>query len=215
MTNENATGESSHNALEVATNDAIEVASTVTKKATEAAATLVGEASRIASETATAVGKTATAIGNKASRVASNTAILVGDLIGDGVVDGADIKIARNYAAGTLSSAADGLLAAGSVVSQEAGNLAKSVVCAPLAKDVATYAAVGAAIALPLPVVGSAIGAAVGAGLGLWRNMTRHETLVPESRMDPLVELERLHDLKEKGILTEEEFLAQKRKYLR
>lgn len=201
--------------LSATANKAIVVASGVTKSATEATATLASEAASAMAGTAIAVRKSATAVGHKATRLASGAATGIGDLNGDGVVDARDLQIARAYATGALSAAADGLSVAGSVVGQEAANLAKSVARAPLTKDVATYAAVGAAIALPLPIVGPAIGAAVGAGLGLWRNATRHETLVPEPRVDVVAELERLHGLKEKGILTEEEFAAQKRKILR
>lgn len=47
---------------------------------------------------------------------------------------------------------------------------------------------------------------------------TADETVAPESPerlIDPIVELERLGALKEKGLLTEEEFAAQKRKLLK
>lgn len=134
--------------------------------------------------------------------MAGRAVVVVGDLNGDGKVDGEDAKIARDHTIAAISG-----------TTEEAGKLAKSVVRSPLAKDIATYAAVGAAIAIPIPVVGPAIGAAVGAGLGLWRNMKRLEPLAaPE---DPIAELERLHGLKEKGVITEEEFLALKRKLLR
>lgn len=145
-----------------------------------------------------------------AASVAGRAVTLVGDLNGDGKVDEEDARIARDHAAQALS-----------VATNEAGRLAKSVARAPLTKDVATYAAAGAVIAIPLPFIGSAIGAAVGAGLGLWRNMTRHETLAVSSpdafasSTDPLAELERLHGLKEKGVITDDEFLSQKRKLLK
>jgi len=164
----------------------------------------------VAPEAATDVGVTSRSLRAKVSRLSANVgsiagkaAALVGDLNGDGKVDGGDAKIVRDNVAEALSVATD-----------EVGKLAKSVARAPLTKDVATYAAVGAAIALPLPVVGSAIGAAVGAGLGLWRNMTRHETLLPDT-FDPIAELERLHGLKERGIITDDEFVTQKRKLLK
>jgi hypothetical protein len=152
----------------------------------------------------------ATKLSENVASIAGQAAVLVGDLNGDGKVDEQDAKIARDHAAQALS-----------VATNEAGRLAKSVARAPLTKDVATYAAAGAVIAIPIPFVGSAIGAAVGAGLGLWRNMTRHETLVassPETSApptDPITELERLHGLKEKGVITDDDFLAQKRKILK
>lgn len=211
MNDDNTTDGSTHDTEGASANNAADVPASVTKKARDAAAALASESSRIASETASAAKNAAAIIGNKASQVASDAAILVGDLNGDGVVDEEDLKIARGYAAGALSSAASGLTVAG----QEAGNLAKSVARAPLAKDVATYAAVGAVIAIPIPFVGSALGAAVGAGLGLLRNFKRNEPASVEAPKDAVAELERLHSLKEKGILTEEEFLNQKRKLLR
>jgi len=112
-----------------------------------------------------------------------------------------------------VATTRDRTVAVLSDTTEEAGTLAKSVVRSPLTKDIATYAAIGAAIAIPIPVVGPALGAAVGAGLGLSRNMRRLEPLAaPE---DPIAEIERLHALKEKGILTEEEFVRQKHKLLR
>lgn len=145
-----------------------------------------------------------------AASMAGQAITLVGDLNGDGKVDEQDAKIARDHAAQALS-----------VATNEAGRLAKSVARAPFTKDVATFAAAGAVIAIPIPFVGPALGAAVGAGLGLWRNMTRHETLVlpspdvPAPPPDPIAELERLHGLKEKGVITDDDFLAQKRKLLK
>ena len=139
--------------------------------------------------------------------IAGKTATLVGDLNGDGKVDEADAKIARDRIASTLSAGAD-----------EVGELAKSVARTPLTKDVASYAAIGAAIAIPLPVVGPAIGAAVGAGLGSFRNLKRSAPDTPEIAKpsgDSLAEVERLHAMMEKGILSEAEFLTQKRKLLK
>jgi hypothetical protein len=112
-----------------------------------------------------------------------------------------------------IPAARDHTIAALSSTANETGKLAKSVVRSPLAKDVATYAAVGAAIAIPIPLVGPAVGAAVGAGLGLWRNMQRVEPLAPPE--DPIAELERLHGLNERGVITDEEFATLKRKLLR
>ncbi|WP_374284595.1 SHOCT domain-containing protein [Novosphingobium sp.] len=142
-----------------------------------------------------------------AMSVAGKTATLVGDLNGDGKVDEEDAKIARDRMASVLAAGAD-----------EAGQLAKSVARSSLTKDVASYAAIGAAVALPLPVVGPAIGAAVGAGLGLFRNLKRTAPDAPETAMPPkdkFEELERLGAMREKGLLTEEEFAAQKRKLLK
>ncbi|MEP6868964.1 MAG: hypothetical protein ABJA20_10650 [Novosphingobium sp.] len=69
----------------------------------------------------------AAALSANVASMAGQAAVLVGDLNGDGKVDEEDARIARDHAVKGLS-----------------------VVRAPLTKDVATYAAVGAAIALPL-----------------------------------------------------------------
>jgi uncharacterized membrane protein len=84
-------------------------------------------------------------------RLAGKAAVLVGELNGDRQVRWDDAKIARKYTAEALS-----------VTTNEGGKLAKSVARAPQEKDVADYAAVEAAIALPPPIAGPAIGAAVG-----------------------------------------------------
>ena len=141
-------------------------------------------------------------VGQGVASAAGKAMTLAGDLNRDGVVDREDAKLLLGHAASALSVAAKG-----------AGAATGSVARAPLTKDVATYAAVGAAIALPLPIVGPAIGAAVGAGLGLWRNLSRHETAAPPP--DTIAEIERLHALKEKGALTEDEFDTEKHKLLK
>lgn len=157
--------------------------------------------------TAASLKRKAAKLSKDAMSVAGKTATLVGDLNGDGKVDEEDAKIARDRMASALAAGAD-----------EAGQLAKSVARTPLVKDVASYAAIGAAVAIPIPVVGPAIGAAVGAGLGLFRNLKRTSPDAPEAATPPkdtFAELERLGALKEKGILTDEEFAAQKRKLLK
>jgi len=157
--------------------------------------------------TAASLKRKAAKLSKDAVSVAGKTAKLVGDLNGDGKVDEEDARIARDRMASVLAAG-----------TQEVGDLAKSVARTPLTKDVASYAAIGAAIAIPLPVVGPAIGAAVGAGFGLFRNLKRSAPDAPElskPSRDPLAEVERLHALKEQGALTEEEFLAQKRKLLK
>lgn len=157
--------------------------------------------------TAASLKRKAANLSKNAASVAGNAAKLVGDLNGDGKVDEEDARIARDHMASVLAAGAD-----------EAGKLAKSVARTPLTKDVAFYAVIGAAIAIPLPVVGPAIGAAVGAGLGLFRNLKRTPPEVSDTSQretDPLAELKRLHVLMEKGVLTEEEFVVRKRKILK
>lgn len=147
-------------------------------------------------------------LSTEAAAIASKTVTLVGDLNGDGKVDEEDAKIARNYAASVMEAGAE-----------EAGKLASAVARSPLVQDVASHAAIGAAIAIPVPVVGPALGGAVGAGIGMFQNLKRKEPgplpapIPPDS--DPITELERLSELRDKGILTEEEFQREKRKLLK
>lgn len=114
-----------------------------------------GDAGRSAYE----AGKNA---GQAVGKVAATTAVLVGDLNGDGKVDIEDAKIAMAKAKQVASSIAD-----------ESAKLGKEVIQSDLVKDVAPYAAVGAAITVPIPLVGPAIGAAAGAALGLYKNATK------------------------------------------
>lgn len=114
-----------------------------------------GDAGRSAIE----AGKNA---GLSVGKVAATTAVLVGDLNGDGKVDIEDAKIAMARAKQVASSIAD-----------ESAKLGKEVIQSDLVKDVAPYAAVGAAITVPIPFVGPAIGAAAGAALGLYKNATK------------------------------------------
>lgn len=114
-----------------------------------------GDAGRSAIE----AGKNA---GQAVGKVAATTAVLVGDLNGDGKVDIEDAKIAMARAKQVASSIAD-----------ESAKLGKEVIQSDLVKDVAPYAAVGAAITVPIPFVGPALGAAAGAALGLYKNATK------------------------------------------
>ncbi|OYU10374.1 MAG: hypothetical protein CFE38_17765 [Comamonadaceae bacterium PBBC1] len=102
-----------------------------------------------------------------------------------------------------------------------------------MAKDAAAGAAIGAAVAVPIPLVGPIAGAVVGAGLGIYKNIkqgpqterpvalpndTSSNVIEAESKIVPSVdkfeELSKLHDLKVKGVLTEDEFAAEKKKVL-
>jgi hypothetical protein len=101
-------------------------------------------------------------VGQALGNVAATTALLVGDLNGDGKVDIEDAKIALAKAKQIASSVAD-----------ESIKLGKEVMQSELVKDVTPYAAIGAAIAVPIPIVGPVIGAAFGAVLGLYKNATK------------------------------------------
>lgn len=118
--------------------------------------------------------------------------------------------------------------------SKQMYELGKGAIKTDLAKDAAAGAAIGAAIALPLPIVGPALGAAVGAGLGLYKNISQgprpqssspeaaskvieveaKEVKAPTVSIDKCEELEKLFALKEKGVLTDEEFSEAKQKIL-
>lgn len=101
-------------------------------------------------------------VGQAVGNVAVTTALLVGDLNGDGKVDIEDAKIALAKAKQVASFTAN-----------ESIKLGKEVMQSELVKDVTPYAAIGAAIAVPIPIVGPVIGAAFGAVLGLYKNATK------------------------------------------
>jgi hypothetical protein len=136
--------------------------------------------------------------------------------------DGEDIKRAADY-----------LVDAAEKTATEVGRLGKDAMKTTLAKDAAAGAAIGAVVAVPIPLVGPIAGAVVGAGLGVYKNITRGpqqersealehtqenpaievaSQVVPSA--DKFEELSKLHDLKVKGVLTEDEFVAEKQKVL-
>ena len=89
-----------------------------------------------------------------------------------------------------------------------------------IAKDAATGAAIGAVVAVPVPVVGPMFGAMVGGGIGAvislkraWSSPpTAGEATAPFDFHKAMTELE---DLRQKGILSQAEFDARKKKLLR
>lgn len=123
-------------------------------------------------------------------------------------------KAALEWTKNAATSAAD-----------EAVRLGKEVARSDLVKDAATGAAVGAAIAVPVPIIGPATGAVVGAGLGVFKNLTKPASGEAEKPQPVLTdnrpqkdicdELLKLDELRQKGILTDSEFQAQKEKTLR
>lgn len=93
----------------------------------------------------------------------------------------------------------------------------------------------GAVVAIPVPLIGPVAGAVIGAGLGVYKNITRGGSKGPDPvilpmphefpdavgtpklealALDKYEELNKLHDLKTKGVLTDEEFAAEKKKIL-
>ena len=144
----------------------------------------------------------------KAKDAVTSTAVLVGDLNGDGKVDEEDARIAADWAKKTASAIGD-----------EAGRLGKEAMRSDMAKDAATGAAIGAVVAIPVPIIGPMAGAAIGAGLGVYKNLTKPQAsaigadtaAVPK---DVHAELLKLDDLRKKEIITASEFDTQKKRIL-
>lgn len=145
----------------------------------------------------------------------------VSQLSHDVLPDAAGIKRSANFAIDAASS-----------VASEVGRLGKDVLKSDMVKDAAAGAAIGAVVAVPVPLVGPIAGAVIGAGLGVFKNIGRSGVSQPlnlthqphdptvidvigvERSTDKYEELNKLHELKVKGALTEEEFAAEKKKIL-
>lgn len=146
-------------------------------------------------------------LGDKAKEAISSTVVLVGDLNGDGKVDEEDARIAAEWAKKTASS-----------VGEEASKLGKSAINSDMAKDAATGAAVGAAIASVVPFIGTIAGAAAGATAGVYKNITRtspNNSTEHNSTLDIHAELIKLDDLRQRKIISEDEFESEKKKLMR
>lgn len=146
---------------------------------------------------------------DKAKSTASKAAVLAGDLNGDGKVDEEDARIAAEWAKEKATS-----------IGREASKLGKEAMRSDLAKDAATGAGIGAAVAIPIPVVGPMAGAAIGAGMGVYKNLTKPNQPTPviidqtKPSKDTHAELLKLDELRQKNIISEAEFEAQKKKIL-
>ncbi len=146
---------------------------------------------------------------HKAKETISSTVVLVGDLNGDGKIDEEDAKIAAEWAKRNAKAA-----------EKEIKKLGKEALRTDLVKDAASGAAIGAAVAIPVPVIGPMAGAAIGAGLGVYKNLTQKggSTIQVQTSNEPPVdihaELLKLDELKQKGIINEAEFEAQKKNLL-
>jgi len=148
---------------------------------------------------------------SKATRVTvdttRNVAVSVFDQDGDGKFDQEDIRILSTKTAD-----------AGKAVISRSGELLNEASKSAIVKDAAAGAAVGAAVAIPVPIIGPATGAVVGAGLGVYKNITgkgQHESSPKaghnDNGFDVYSEILKLGDLKDKGLITEEEYVEQKR----
>ncbi len=148
-------------------------------------------------------------IAGKAKKALSKTALLVGDLNGDGKIDEEDARIAAEWTKKKAASVGD-----------EVSKLGKEAMQSDLAKDAATGAGIGAVVAIPVPIIGPLAGAAVGAGVGVYKNITKPNQPTPvviEQAAHPKDvhdELLKLEELKQKKIITQAEFEAQKKKIL-
>lgn len=129
-------------------------------------------------------------------------------------VDKESTKIAIAKTKGVMAVAAD-----------EAKAQGKRIANSEMGRDAATGAAIGAAVAVPIPIIGPIFGALVGAGAGVVINLKKGDsknnvtpenhsaTAVPE--IDIYKRLNDLDDLRQKGILTQDEFDLEKRKILK
>lgn len=153
---------------------------------------------------------------------------IVGNTVADGAVDlgknaassvGAflereDTKAAVAWTKGAIGTAAD-----------ESVELGRRAIRSEMAKDAATGAAIGAVVAVPVPIIGPAVGAVVGAGLGVYKNIisgdsknansTERTSPSKDIKIDIHKQLTELDDLRQKGILSQEEFEIEKNRVLR
>lgn len=115
-----------------------------------------------------------------------------------------------------VRAAAKGLKETAINAGNEAVRFGKEAAQSDLAKDAGAGAAVGAVMAVPVPLVGPMIGATAGATLGIYKNLTRTSPSVIASappqkeQIDVATELLKLGELKQKGIISDDEFRSMK-----
>ena len=120
---------------------------------------------------------------------------------------------------------------AGRAVADETVALGKEVAQSKTFKDAAKGAGVGAVAAIPIPIIGPAVGAVIGAGAGIYlgsrsQPQAQPQALSPSPPQAVLIDVEaappkdlyaellKLDELRQKGLLTDEEFEVQKQKLL-
>ena len=102
------------------------------------------------------------------------------------------------------------------VVGRKSTEIVGEAMSSSIAKDAASFAAVGAVLAMPLPIIGPLTGAAIGACAGIYKNIKNpSEKRAPTSTPDIYEELMKLEELRNKDIITQAEFDDQKRKILK
>lgn len=172
-----------------------------------------------ARDTAAVAGKkakiAATDAGEKAKVAAQFVGEKVGDLNGDGKVDAEDFRIAAEKAKH-----------AASIAGGHAREFGKRLSENELAQDSAKAAAVGAAVAVPVPLIGPVAGAAMGGALGAYKHLISKSERegaaskpilgTPENSATKDIhgELLKLGDLRDKGLLSDEEFNSLKLKLI-
>jgi len=130
-------------------------------EAGEHSAKRVGQASHVVVNAAgNAISKTA----NFASQSLSTIATAALDQNGDGELNQEDLKLATEKCVALAKEAAKEIASS---------SLAKEIVTSSLVKDTASLAAVGAFIAIPVPLIGPMAGAAIGATLGAYKHFTK------------------------------------------
>jgi hypothetical protein len=130
----------------------------------------------------------------------------IGDLNNDGIVDEKDAQIAKESA-----------VKAATQVGEQVSRFGKIALSSDLAKDVVAFGALGAIIAVPVPFIGPVFGGAVGAGLGVFKNLSRKPGQAPiqmQASQDVYSEILKFEDLRQKGIISDIEFEAQKKKLM-
>ena len=126
-------------------------------------------------------------------------------------------------------------LKAGKSIANETMSLSKEVARSQTFKDAAKGAGVGAVVAIPIPLIGPMVGAVIGAGagafMGIGKQAPQQLTALPPSTAatpplpvvidvaavapkDLYAEVLKLDELRQKGLLTNEEFEVQKQKLL-
>jgi hypothetical protein len=140
----------------------------------------------------------------KATEAITSTATSVGDL-----VTGKEAQVAAEWIKKTAFTVGD-----------EAVRVGTGVIQSDLVQDAGKGALVGAVVAVPLPIIGPAIGASIGASVGVYKNLTKPEQLLNvlppslENQTDFYQEMLNLDELKQKGIISEDEFTMLKKRFL-
>jgi hypothetical protein len=122
----------------------------------------VKQTAEFASEAAKKIGNASVVAGAAVKRSATTVTTTIFDQNGDGTLDQEDLKIITEKGIELSKSAA-----------QSITDAAKTIAASDLVKETAGAAMVGAAISIPVPVIGPATGAVIGAALGAYSHLTK------------------------------------------